>query len=62
MEGIDLETGNLPDYVNWVEEYKVTDVRNQGFCGACWSFAGVSTIESHLAIKYDYSPVNHLSV
>ena len=47
-----LEVGILPDYVNWVEAGKVSPVREQGFCGACWSFSGISTIESSYAIKY----------
>ena len=37
--------------MNWVEEGAVNPVRAQGFCGACWAFAGVSTIESAYYIK-----------
>ena len=37
--------------MNWVEEGAVNSVRAQGFCGACWAFAGISTIESAHYIK-----------
>jgi len=49
----------LPTRFDWREGGKVTPVRAQGLCSACWAFAAIANIESRLLIDgagfYDLS-------
>ncbi|AGR56811.1 cathepsin [Hemileuca sp. nucleopolyhedrovirus] len=36
---------------DWRSQNKVTSIKNQGACGACWAFATVGSIESQYAIR-----------
>ncbi|AYN44975.1 cathepsin [Alphabaculovirus alterspexiguae] len=42
-----------PASFDWRTLNKVTSVKDQGMCGACWAFAGLAALESQYAIKYD---------
>nr|Q9WGE0.1 RecName: Full=Viral cathepsin; Short=V-cath; AltName: Full=Cysteine proteinase; Short=CP; Flags: Precursor [Hyphantria cunea nucleopolyhedrovirus]AAD31760.1 cysteine proteinase [Hyphantria cunea nucleopolyhedrovirus] len=38
---------------DWRRLNKVTSVKNQGICGACWAFATLASLESQFAIKHN---------
>lgn len=46
---------NLPKTIDWRIKGAVTEVKNQRYCGSCWTFAATGALESHYFIK-----TNHL--
>lgn len=38
---------------DWEKENKITSVKHQGSCGACWSFAAIGAIEAMYKIYND---------
>jgi C1A family cysteine protease len=52
----------LPTRFDWREQGKVTPVKQQGSCGACYAFAGIADIESKMLMAgegaFDFSENN----
>ncbi len=53
---------SLPSHFDWREMGKVTPVRNQGSCGACYAFGSIANFESRVLVvedtEFDFSENN----
>lgn len=47
----------MEETIDWVADGKMTAPKEQGTCGACYSFAALSILEAMVAIKQGTSPV-----
>jgi cathepsin L len=48
---------DYPSHVDWRTSGVVSNVKDQGRCGSCWSFGSAETVESHFALKHGFLPV-----
>lgn len=47
-----VDPTDIPKSWDWREHGVVNPVKDQGQCGSCWAFSGISTIESAYALKH----------
>lgn len=49
------ETDDIPNEYNWLDQGKVSIVKNQGTCGSCYIFSAVGALESQYYIHKNQS-------
>merc|ERR1712242_405431 len=53
-ETVEVYKGNsdYPSSIDWRDHNAVTDPKDQGDCGSCWTFSSTGAMEGAYAIKY----------
>ncbi len=50
---VDGPSDYFQDTFDWRQYNKITPIKDQGFCGSCWAFSTIASLESQYAIKYN---------
>jgi C1A family cysteine protease len=51
-DGTCVQRSDIPESFNWADKGVITPIRDQGYCGSCWDFAGVAAVEAMYNIEH----------